>query len=126
MIVKIEKIKPAFTDERGDIIDVWNGESHNIGLLTFTPGSVRGNHYHKEQTQWSYMLHGTLELHVRPADDENAAVEMHILEEGTLVTIPPNVIHAYRTDKAATMLCFTSKSRAGTGFEDDTYRVKII
>ena len=49
-----KKIKPVFSDHRGDIIDILTGiEIDAVTLITFSKGAVRANHYHKETTQWN-------------------------------------------------------------------------
>ena len=129
MDIKITRPEPAFTDERGVITDIINasgdGISH-IGIITFTEGAIRANHYHKESDQYDYILKGSIELRVKPADNQDAPHESHVLQEGDLVFIPRNTIHAYKALEESSMLDCTSQSRAGTGYEDDTIRVDSL
>ena len=55
-------LKPVFSDKRGDIFDIVEGKVGHVGLVTFKTGVIRGNHYHKKSTQYSYVLDGTIEL----------------------------------------------------------------
>ena len=52
-------LKPAFSDNRGDITDIIDHtEIEAVTIITFNPGVVRGNHYHKETVQWNYLISG--------------------------------------------------------------------
>ena len=45
------RIVPAFSDHRGQIIDLLENENINaVTVITFTKGAVRANHYHKQTT----------------------------------------------------------------------------
>jgi hypothetical protein len=43
----ILNIPTAFEDARGTIRDLVTDEIHSITEITFTPGSIRGNHVHR-------------------------------------------------------------------------------
>ena len=126
MKTTVRSITPAFSDQRGVIIDVLDGQIFHTGILTFTKDAVRANHYHKKQTQYTYSLTGTVELCVRDSRTPDAPVGPFIRKPGDLATIPPFVIHAYRALEDASMLCLTDLSRNGTGYEDDTFRVEPL
>jgi quercetin dioxygenase-like cupin family protein len=119
----VRKIKPVFTDARGDIIDVFEGVVHHTGIITFAAGAVRANHYHRLATQYTYMLSGRIELKTRTAEDASAVTETVIMEPGDFVELPPYTIHAYKALEPASMVCLTTRSREGAGYEDDTVRV---
>lgn len=123
MMVTVTKITPAFTDARGSITDILDGHVASTGIITFTKGAVRGNHYHKRQTQYTYMLSGAVELSVRDSRIENGPVENVTLNTGDLASIPTHIVHAYRALEDASMLCLTDLSRVAGGYEEDTYRV---
>lgn len=126
MKITLQKITPAFTDARGDITDILTADVRHTGIITFSQGAVRGNHYHKLQTQYTYMLSGTVELHSKDTTIADAPVEKIVLQVGDLVTIPPLLVHTYVALEPASMLCLTTLSREGSGYEDDTYRVEIV
>lgn len=120
-------IKPAFTDARGDIIDVFEGPVHHTGIITFVEGAIRANHYHRLQTQYTYVLNGSIELRTRPAEDDAAETQTVIMEPGTFATVPPNTIHAYRAVTPASMLCLTTLPRGSDeAYEADTVRVPSL
>jgi quercetin dioxygenase-like cupin family protein len=117
-----KKVKPVFTDARGDVFDILEDKIGHIGIVTFRKGAVRGNHYHKKSIQYSYVLDGKVELTVSHVDGSKK--RKYILTAGTLTTIPPHIAHTYRGLTKASMLDMTTLSRTGNGYENDTVRVR--
>lgn len=122
-----ERVEPAFEDERGKIYDIVDRENiRHIGLITFTKGSVRGGHYHKEAKQITYVVSGRIELMLRDSKDAGQKKEQTIImEAGDMVTIPPMIIHSLKSIGDATILVLTDKQRSDNGYENDTHRVQI-
>ena len=116
-----KKIVPAFKDARGMILDILEKPVSHIGLVTFKKGAIRGNHYHKKSTQYSYVLGGKIELTIKKINEKRA--KKIILKEGDLTTIPPNMIHAYRAIEDSSILDLTTYRRGKAGYEKDTVRV---
>src|SRR3989338_11125239 len=114
--------KPVFTDARGGIFDLVEDKIGHIGMVTFKKGAVRGNHYHKKSTQYSYVISGRLRLTVSNIDGSNRRT--YVLKEGTVSRIPPRIIHTYQALTAAKLLDMTSLSRTDNGYEHDTVRCK--
>ena len=126
MQIKKEKIKAAFEDERGAIYDLLDKEDiKHIGMLTSKKGSVRGNHYHKTARQITYILSGKIKLTLKNMDDNNAKLQIMVMEEGDIVDIPPMVEHSLKALEDTTFLVFTDRQRSDGGYEDDTYRIEV-
>jgi quercetin dioxygenase-like cupin family protein len=121
--VTVKKLTAAFTDHRGSILDIFEGPIHHTGIITFTKGAVRANHYHKKQTQYTYILTGTIELCVRDSRTPDAPVERFMMEAGDFANIPTEVIHQYIAHTDASMICLTDVIRVGNNYEEDTFRV---
>lgn len=119
--VKNTILAPVFSDARGDIFDIAEGTVGHVGMVTFVKGAIRGKHYHKESTQYSYVISGTLKFTVSDIDGGNA--REYLLEKGALSTIPPRVIHTYEALSDAVMLDLTTLARTNDGYEKDTVRV---
>src|SRR3989338_5524635 len=120
-----KKIVPVFRDARGIILDILEKPVSHIGLLTFKKGALRGNHYHKKSTQYSYILKGTVKFVVSDIHGKNK--KTFIIKEGTLSRIPPKMIHAYKALTTASMLDITTLVRGvAERYENDTVRVKIL
>jgi quercetin dioxygenase-like cupin family protein len=114
---------PAAThaDARGAITDLLSQEPiDSITLITSMQGATRGHHYHKETTQWVYVLSGRLKL---LSQIPGAAVETSILGPGDLVVNGPLERHAMTALDDATFLVFTRGPRGGENYEQDTYRL---
>lgn len=126
MILEIKKIIPAFTDKRGDIVDViTNKMITHVGRITFTSGSVRANHYHKKSNQYNYVLSGKIELTVKNLKDDSS-IETISLEPNDLILVPPFWYHSLKSISDAELMIFTTSPRNDGGYEDDTYRVSDI
>ena len=123
--ITLKKITPVFTDARGAIFDILNTEVRHVGLITFSKGAVRGNHYHKIGTQYTYVLKGKVELKVKNLEEANSVSESIIMVPGDLVEIPPMIAHAYTAIEESTIVDLTTTSRADSGYENDTVRTKI-
>lgn len=123
----IKKIEPAFEDERGSIWDFLTDETtHHIGFLISKKDSIRGSHYHKEQKQYTLVMKGKIKVTTKNLQNNNSEIEIKELTAMEMVLFPPYCYHSIEAIDDAECLIFTSKSRKGTGYEDDTFRVKDI
>jgi len=123
--VTVQKIKPAHTDKRGIIVDILEKVPvKHVGLVTFEKGVVRANHYHKKQTQYTYVLEGEIKLVTQYFGGDKKTTKT--TKPGDFVTIPPRFIHAYLATKKSAVIVLTDYSRDMKGYEEDTFRVKLI
>ena len=122
--MEIIKIKPAFTDERGNIWDfLTDQEINHIGFLESKANSVRGKHYHKEQKQYTLVLNGRVKITGKNLLDNNSDIEEVELGKMEMVVFPPYYYHAIKTLEDSECLVFTSKSRKDSRYEEDTVRI---
>jgi quercetin dioxygenase-like cupin family protein len=121
--MKVVKISPAFSDARGDIIDILkNSTVEYATLITSKRGAIRANHFHKETYQYVYMLEGrTRVVSQMPGDP----VEEVVLEKGDLIVNVPLERHAFEAVDDCTMLVLTKGPRGGDDYEKDTYRLDV-
>lgn len=115
------KLKPVFKDKRGEIFDIVEDEVGHVGMVTFKEGVVRGRHWHKHSTQYSYVLEGKIKLTV--SDLRGKWKKSLTLGPGSLTCIPPKIIHTYIAITPAKMLDVTTISRVKDGYEKDTFRI---
>jgi dTDP-4-dehydrorhamnose 3,5-epimerase-like enzyme len=121
---KVMKIKPVYEDERGKIIDIVDGDEFvHAGIVTFKPGAIRGNHYHKQTEQVNYILKGKIRYFSRDLSKENTKVKEDILEAGDMIIDPPLGWHSQEAIEESEMLFFTKKKRGKGGYEDDVFRI---
>ena len=118
----VYSIRPAYKDERGEILDILESDVRHTGMVTFSrKGVVRGNHYHKKSTQYSYVLSGRIKLITLPI--KGGKKREFMLRPGSFAKIPPKIIHVYKSLTKAAMLDMTTESRKKAGYEQDTIRV---
>lgn len=111
-----------FEDQRGAIRDLVVNESIDaITHISFTPNAVRGNHFHKLTTQWTFVVKGRVTYACGLPDSE---INTQVLEKGDLVVAAPGEAHAFRAECDAEILVFTKGPRAGFDYEKDTFRLE--
>jgi oxalate decarboxylase/phosphoglucose isomerase-like protein (cupin superfamily) len=122
-----EKGLGSFTDDRGTITDIFHLIDMNSAcLITNVPGAVRANHYHKQTTQYTYILSGSLDYYSKPVDSEEPA-NVVTAGVGDFIISEPNEIHAWRTGaEGCTLIAFAQGPRGGEDYENDTFRVNSI
>lgn len=122
--VQVTRISPVHVDARGTISDIVNVSLRHVGLITTEKGAVRGNHYHLQSCQYSYILSGVFEATTAPLD-QPARITRHILKAGDLIFIPPRHLHRFVAVETAVMVDMISESRAAENYENDVVRVQF-
>lgn len=113
--------KISFEDDRGIIKDILIRETIDaITVIQSKKGVVRGNHFHKNTTQWVYVLSGQLQS-LTQKDDE--PVIGQIVNGGDLIVAEPNEKHSLIAMEDTEFFVFTRGPRGGDSYEDDTYRL---
>jgi len=119
--MKVLHREKVFEDKRGEITDILEREFiDSVTLISSNTGAVRGNHYHKESIQYTFVLRGSLKLFTQKPGGE---VETAILIKGDLVFTPALESHALVALEDAEFLALTRGPRGGTDYEEDTYRL---
>ena len=75
----VHQIKIAHQDERGTISDILQQVVVDcVTLITITKGSIRGNHYHKDSIQYSYVLSGKVVAYTQmPNEKVEKRIQKH-------------------------------------------------
>lgn len=121
---EVIRIKPAYVDERGEIIDIVDGiEFIHAGIVTFKPGAIRGNHYHKQTEQLNYILKGKIRYLSRDLTKKGSKIKESIMERGDMIKDPPYGWHSQEALEESEMLFFTKKTRKEGGYENDVFRI---
>ena len=129
--VIIEKLD-AFTDARGwsvhpvDYGRLSNGGIDNIHVVSMAPGAVRGNHFHKEQTEDVFIFGGPCRLVLR--DTATGAVEELTIDEGRLtrIRLSPGIAHAFQNTGEGISYLVCSSERRFSPESPDTFREALI
>ena len=114
-------------DERGTIADLFAKANMNSAcLISNAPGAIRANHYHKETTQYTYIVAGTTEYFSKPVDSDEPAQRFEA-KSGDFIISEPNEIHALRAGTAGCVcIALAEGPRGGEEYESDTFRVDSI
>jgi dTDP-4-dehydrorhamnose 3,5-epimerase-like enzyme len=120
----LHHLKPAFQDNRGQITDiVQHTPFDSVTIITSAKGAIRGNHYHKESIQYSYVLSGRVRALTQLPD---GAVETADLLASDLLESPPLERHALQALEDSVLIIITRGPRGGKNYEDDTFRVSPL
>jgi len=121
----VESPLEIFSDERGLIVDIFYKEKiDHVAFIKTKSGEIRGNHYHKETTQFTLILKGKVEYWERSIND--AKSKTIYCGEGDIIISEPNKIHAFKYVEDNEMIVFTRGPRGGKDYEADTFRVENI
>lgn len=119
----LTKLKTSFEDDRGVILDILQNVTINaVTLVTIRRGATRGNHYHRETTQWNYVVSGRLTLYSQVPGESLCQATV---EAGDLVRIGPEERHALVGLSDSELMVFTHGPRGGKEYETDTYRLEV-
>lgn len=122
----VKKIKPFFTDERGDmsyLLDK-NVAINSAVLITCKKGSVRANHYHKKDGHYSYLLEGKMNYYYKSQGETKT--KKIVIHKGEMVFTPPKEIHAMQFTEDSTFIALTTENRTKDTYEKDTVRKKLV
>ena len=112
----------AFTDERGIIRDLLVEPLDSVTRIFTARGAVRGNHYHRETYQWTYVLRGRLRVVTRMPEGQPT---QGLLMEGKMMVSPPMEEHAWEAMEDTAVMVFTRGPRSGADYESDTIRLDV-
>ncbi|MEK7583043.1 MAG: cupin domain-containing protein [Patescibacteria group bacterium] len=127
MLYLTKNIKPDFKDARGviaKILDDGKTKIRSILYITGKRGTVRANHYHKQDTHYVYMLSGKMTYYEKAIAGKK--VEKAILKKGDMIFSPPKRIHAFKFLENTEWIVLSTMSRSQEHYESDTVRVKFI
>src|SRR3989344_8201222 len=120
----IEHREINFQDDRGTITDIFKNDAKDDVTVIFSKkGAVRGNHYHKVSTQYTYVVSGQLTMLSQIVGETK--IEKHVLRPGDIMTHGPNEAHALIADEDTVFLAFADGVRGGDDYERDTYRLDV-
>ena len=110
-------------DDRGYIQDLLTNDKFDaVTLITMRKGAIRGNHYHKLTTQWTFIINGVLEIATKKVISDKIVIDQLCADEMHLSA--PNVCHGLRALEDCKILIITKGPRAGFDYESDTFRLE--
>ena len=121
----LRHIDPAVIDERGDITNIFEGRIEHVALISSKKGTVRANHYHKEDHQYIYLVSGAFESHC--CDVRNPGKRQVLkVRAGDIVDTPPLIAHAQKFTEDSVFLALTTRQREHGKYESDTIAYPVI
>lgn len=102
-----------FKDERGIIKDLIVGKNWALTYITFNPGAVRGNHFHRHTLQIDFVW-GKLICKTN---------SRHFVKRFGFIKHPSPIPHAYKALKKSIMLTFVIGERVGDNYSRDTFKL---
>ena len=127
---KIQKLNIAVKDDRGIILDIFKSSpKDHCALITFMANSQRANHFHKNSTQYTFVVSGSLLLRTAKVDmDGNfiSNIEENKIESYNLITHMPYEAHSFLALNDSTILAFACGIRGGQDYEKDVFRIKSM
>jgi quercetin dioxygenase-like cupin family protein len=121
----LKHIEPSVVDPRGAITNLFEGRIEHVALITSRKGSVRANHYHREDHQYIYLVSGAYESHcLDVGNPENRQVLK--VRPGDIVYTPPMIAHAQKFTEDSVFLAFSTRQREQGKYETDTIAYPVI
>ena len=114
-----------FVDSRGSIQPIVGGDFKAAQIITSQAGTVRANHYHREDSHHMYILEGEFEYYFRPTGSDQEP-ECVVVKAGEMVYTPPMYDHAVKFTADTTFINFASNDRDQSTYEDDIVRIELI
>lgn len=125
IFINVEDPLEIHEDERGLIVDIfYKYKIDHVAYIFTKKGRIRGNHYHKDTTQYTLILKGKVEYWEKKLS--STKTKKTVCKKGDIILSKPNVIHAFKYLKDSNMIVFTVGPRGGKNYEDDTFRVNSI
>ena len=121
----LRHIDVAVVDARGGITNVFEGRIEHVAFITSKKGTVRGNHYHKGDYQYIYLVSGAFESH---SVDVGNPQKRQILKvkPGDIVDTPPLIAHAQKFTEDSVFLALSTRQRESGKYEADTIAYQVI
>lgn len=119
------RLPQPYVDDRGAIHPILDRPVSSCVYITCTPGAIRGNHYHREDWHYSYVITGEMRYFSRPAGS-SAEPTLTLVQAGQMIFTPPGVEHAMSFLEPSTFLAFGSRTRQQEAYEADLVRVNLV
>ncbi|MBI5209926.1 MAG: cupin domain-containing protein [Elusimicrobia bacterium] len=120
-LVRLER---PFLDDRGAIQPLVERTMRSALVISSKKGAVRGNHYHRTDWHYCYVVSGVMYYFHRPTGSL-ARPERVIVKPGSMVFTPPRVDHAMEFPKNTVFLTLSRNPRDQTAYEKDVIRVAL-
>jgi len=118
----IIEIPQSFTDDRGVILNIADGDLGDVAFITCTPDSVRANHIHKSDWHLTYLISGRMIYQWKDVDSGVNEGKMEVVA-GQLFYTPSNTAHKMTFLAESSFIAVSGLHRDQTSYESDTLRL---
>lgn len=115
----------SFVDKRGVIQPLVDVTTESALIISSKKGTVRANHYHKDDWHYCYVISGAIKYYHRPVGSKSKPKSV-LIKAGQLFFTPPLVEHAMVFVKDTTFLTLSHRKRDQHDYEDDLVRVELV
>lgn len=118
------EIPQRFQDDRGMILNIADGSFGDVAIIESKKGSVRANHFHKNDWHLTYILHGAAFYSYKKVDSTPSFdwVETKI-EPRKLLYTPNETWHRFKFIEDTLMIVVSGLSRRKEIYDSDTIYV---
>jgi len=113
------KIPQTFTDGRGTIMNIADGSLGDVAFITSLAGSIRANHYHKQDWHLTFLITGGMNYEWQDANTEKQNKNTTVTE-GQLIFTPPNTPHKMTFTQNSTFIAISRMNRSHEEYSADT------
>ena len=124
----IIKLNNPFVDDRGLIQNLLSLDEPLIQsavIIESNKGTIRANHYHKEDWHYCYLISGSIDYYFREVGDSTKP-KMICIKPGEVFYTPAMMEHAMYFTEKSIFLTLGGDTRSPEDYEADLVRVKII
>lgn len=121
-MVPLEK---PFVDNRGAIQPIVEADIRTVQIITSRKGTVRGNHYHKTDWHYCYVVSGSIDYYHRPVGSKDKP-EHVLVKTGQVFFTPSMVEHAMVFSEETVFLHISANHRDQEHYEADLVRVELV
>lgn len=114
-------------DNRGQIINVADGDFKAVQLIHSRKGAIRSNHYHKTGGHWLYVISGRMIYReMKVSSDINPGWDLvREVRAGEKIWTGPMVIHQTEFMEDTTLISCAITPLDHASYENDTVRVRL-
>ena len=119
--IELVPLDDPFVDERGSIQNLLNTNINGAAIITSKAGTIRSNHWHKEDWHYLYVVSGSMVYYERPVNGVSDKAPL-LVNAGDMIFTSPHMIHKTEFLEDTVLLSFSKRNRDHDSHEEDVVR----